>query len=222
MTLPKVSVSEQLAAAFSAMPPTLPAAVADICDAVLMDVAGLCVAARNSDYVRAALRATREPGPARLSATPAPSTSPPRCNGTTRTARTTTIPSRAGRCTRGRDHPGRACRGRAAAGSQANDAGGIAGSVVPRASVAPKGARGVSSDRGVRRAGRGVWAWPRRCGSQHAVVQRAGHAGSMASHYRIPRRGAWTNACTRLGGAAAIAPRAWRRRVSPVRDAVRR
>ena len=46
--LPKVSVSEQLAAAFSAMPPTLPAAVAGMCDAVLMDVAGLCVAARNS------------------------------------------------------------------------------------------------------------------------------------------------------------------------------
>ena len=60
--LPKVSVSEQLAAAFSTMPPTLPAAVADMCDAVLMDVAGLCVAARNSDYVQAALRATREHG----------------------------------------------------------------------------------------------------------------------------------------------------------------
>src|ERR1700737_3589005 len=60
--LPKVSVSEQLAAAFSAMPPTLPDAVVGMCDAVLMDVAGLCVAARNSDYVQAALRATREHG----------------------------------------------------------------------------------------------------------------------------------------------------------------
>ena len=27
-----------------------------------MDLAGLCVAARNTDYVQAALRATREPG----------------------------------------------------------------------------------------------------------------------------------------------------------------
>ena len=62
MSLPKVSVSEQLAAAFSAMPPALPASVAAMCDAVLMDVAGLCVAARNSDYVRAALRASEEPG----------------------------------------------------------------------------------------------------------------------------------------------------------------
>ncbi|TMG80546.1 MAG: MmgE/PrpD family protein, partial [Betaproteobacteria bacterium] len=44
------------------MPPTLPAAVAGMCDSMLMDVAGLCVAARNSDYVQATLRATAEPG----------------------------------------------------------------------------------------------------------------------------------------------------------------
>ena len=62
MTLPPLSVSERFAAAFSDMPPTLPAAVVGMCDAVLMDVAGLCVAARNSDYVQAALRATAEPG----------------------------------------------------------------------------------------------------------------------------------------------------------------
>src|SRR6202795_2691620 len=62
MTLPKFSVSEQLAAAFCDMPPTLPVAVAGMCDAVLMDVAGLCVAARNNDYLQAALRATAEPG----------------------------------------------------------------------------------------------------------------------------------------------------------------
>jgi 2-methylcitrate dehydratase PrpD len=62
MTLPNVSVSQQLAAAFSSMPPTLPPAVAGMCDSVLMDVAGLCVAARNSDYLQAALRASAEPG----------------------------------------------------------------------------------------------------------------------------------------------------------------
>src|SRR5258706_6324497 len=62
MTLPRLSVSEQLAAAFSGMPPTLPVAVANMCDAVLMDVAGLCIAARNSDYLQAAMRATAEPG----------------------------------------------------------------------------------------------------------------------------------------------------------------
>jgi len=61
MTLPETSVSEQLAAAFSGMPSTLPVAVTCICDAVLTDVAGLCLAARHSDYVQAALRATSEP-----------------------------------------------------------------------------------------------------------------------------------------------------------------
>jgi len=62
MSLPKLSVSERLAAAFADMAPTLPVSVAGMCDAVLMDVAGLCVAARNSDYLQAALRASAEPG----------------------------------------------------------------------------------------------------------------------------------------------------------------
>jgi 2-methylcitrate dehydratase PrpD len=62
MTLPKISVSEQLAAAFCDVAPTLPIAVTSMCDAVLMDVVGLCVAARNSDYLQAAVRASAEPG----------------------------------------------------------------------------------------------------------------------------------------------------------------
>jgi 2-methylcitrate dehydratase PrpD len=62
MSLPERSVSERLAAAFCEMPATLPATVTGMCDAVLMDVAGLCVAARHSDYVQAALRATGESG----------------------------------------------------------------------------------------------------------------------------------------------------------------
>jgi 2-methylcitrate dehydratase PrpD len=62
LALPQISVSQQLAAAFAAMPRALPAAVTRMCDDVLMDVAGLCVAARNTDYVQAALRATAEPG----------------------------------------------------------------------------------------------------------------------------------------------------------------
>jgi 2-methylcitrate dehydratase PrpD len=62
MTLPTISVSQHLAAAFSTMPAALPAAVTGICDAILMDVAGLCVAACRSDYVQATLRATSEPG----------------------------------------------------------------------------------------------------------------------------------------------------------------
>jgi len=63
VTLPEVSVSQRLARAFHGMPDGLPDAVARICDAVLMDVAGLCVAARRTDYVQATLRATAEPGP---------------------------------------------------------------------------------------------------------------------------------------------------------------
>ncbi len=60
--LPKISVSEQLAAAFSSMPAALPAKVTTMCDAVMMDVAGLCVAARNADFVLATATATSEPG----------------------------------------------------------------------------------------------------------------------------------------------------------------
>ena len=59
--LPAVSVSERLAAVF-ADPQEIPARVADICDTLLMDLAGLCVAARDADYVQAVLRATDEPG----------------------------------------------------------------------------------------------------------------------------------------------------------------
>ena len=62
MTLPPISVSQRLAAAFAAPTPPLPPVVARLCDAVLMDVTGLCVAARHSDYVQATLQATAEPG----------------------------------------------------------------------------------------------------------------------------------------------------------------
>jgi 2-methylcitrate dehydratase PrpD len=62
LALPTLSVSERMAAAFAGMPRTLPAPVTRMCDAVLMDVAGLCVAARHTDYVRAAVAASAEPG----------------------------------------------------------------------------------------------------------------------------------------------------------------
>jgi 2-methylcitrate dehydratase PrpD len=61
MALPQRSVSQQLAAAFMTSD-ALPDDVATMCDAVLVDVAGLCVAARHSDYLMAALLATGEPG----------------------------------------------------------------------------------------------------------------------------------------------------------------
>jgi len=60
--LPKVSISEQLAEVFGKVPHVLPPRIAAMCDAVLMDVAGLCVAARRTDYMQATMAATGEPG----------------------------------------------------------------------------------------------------------------------------------------------------------------
>jgi 2-methylcitrate dehydratase PrpD len=56
------SVTERLAAAFCGATASLSDDVARTCNAVLVDVAGLCVAARRSDYVQATLRATGEHG----------------------------------------------------------------------------------------------------------------------------------------------------------------
>jgi 2-methylcitrate dehydratase PrpD len=59
--LPAISVSEHLAAVFAGAP-TIPPTVAGMCEALLMDLVGLCIAARNTDYVRAVVRATGERG----------------------------------------------------------------------------------------------------------------------------------------------------------------
>src|SRR5687767_15995284 len=42
----------------------LPAAVREICERLLIDVIGLCVVARGTDYLKAALAAWPDPGPA--------------------------------------------------------------------------------------------------------------------------------------------------------------
>jgi 2-methylcitrate dehydratase PrpD len=60
--LPKVSVSEQLAEGFARVSTDLPAKLAAMCEAVLTDVAGLCVAARKADFVQAIVAATEEAG----------------------------------------------------------------------------------------------------------------------------------------------------------------
>ncbi|MDB5874238.1 MAG: 2-methylcitrate dehydratase [Ramlibacter sp.] len=56
-----MSVSEKLAEAFAGEP-AVPRSVRQMCDVLLMDLAGICVAARRADYVQAALRATGEAG----------------------------------------------------------------------------------------------------------------------------------------------------------------
>ena len=62
--LPKISVAEQLAARIVALDAEkLPAAVRTKCEDLLVDVAGLCVTARNEDYVKAALAGLDDDGP---------------------------------------------------------------------------------------------------------------------------------------------------------------
>jgi 2-methylcitrate dehydratase PrpD len=61
--LPKVSVAEELAARIVALDSKkLPGAVRRKCDDLLVDVAGLCVTARNEDYIKAALASCDDDG----------------------------------------------------------------------------------------------------------------------------------------------------------------
>ena len=63
-SLPKVSVAEELARRIvSLRPADLPPAVRTTCDDLLIDVAGLCVTARNEDYVQSALAGSDDDGP---------------------------------------------------------------------------------------------------------------------------------------------------------------
>jgi 2-methylcitrate dehydratase PrpD len=62
--LPIVSVAQQLAERIAAVAPeTLPEAVRLKCEDLLIDVVGLCVTARNEDYVKAALDGWDDEGP---------------------------------------------------------------------------------------------------------------------------------------------------------------
>ena len=51
-----------MAAAYAAMPAALPPAMNTLCESVLLDVVGLCVAARHTDYMQAVLQAGAESG----------------------------------------------------------------------------------------------------------------------------------------------------------------
>jgi len=57
------TVAEKIAAVIASMPRTTPSAMEATCRSLLIDVAGLCLAARRSDFMRATLAATDEPGP---------------------------------------------------------------------------------------------------------------------------------------------------------------
>ncbi|HEY7548437.1 MAG TPA: MmgE/PrpD family protein [Hyphomicrobiaceae bacterium] len=63
--LPAVAAAELLAAAIAKIAAgALPHDVREICERLLLDVAGLCLVARNADYVGAASAAWTDPGPA--------------------------------------------------------------------------------------------------------------------------------------------------------------
>src|SRR5690348_16269308 len=62
--LPEISLSEQLASRIAALDPArLPPALRARCEELLIDVMGLCLTARNEDYVASALSAWDEQGP---------------------------------------------------------------------------------------------------------------------------------------------------------------
>src|SRR5271155_5476639 len=62
--LPKTSVAETLAGKIAALDPArLPAATTRKCEDLLIDVVGLCVTARNEDYVASALAGWEDDGP---------------------------------------------------------------------------------------------------------------------------------------------------------------
>src|SRR3989440_4891684 len=62
--LPKIAVAEELANRIATLDAAcLPAAVRRTCEDLLVDIVGLCVAARRLDYVNSALAAWDDPGP---------------------------------------------------------------------------------------------------------------------------------------------------------------
>src|SRR5262252_10910626 len=61
--LPKIAVAEELAERIVSLDPAqLPATVRRTCEDLLVDVVGLCVAARREDYIESALAAWDEDG----------------------------------------------------------------------------------------------------------------------------------------------------------------
>jgi len=56
------TVSEQLAAVIAALPRITPPGAEVVCKSLLIDVAGICMSARHSDFMQSTLAATDEPG----------------------------------------------------------------------------------------------------------------------------------------------------------------
>ncbi|GAB3646434.1 MmgE/PrpD family protein [Ramlibacter alkalitolerans] len=61
-TPPDKTVAERLAQGIAALPAGAPGAMRAVCRSLLMDVGGICIAARHTDFVRATLSASDDPG----------------------------------------------------------------------------------------------------------------------------------------------------------------
>ena len=62
--LPAISVAEHIAARIVSLRASdLPGALRETCDNLLIDVAGLCVTARNEDYIKGTLAGLEDDGP---------------------------------------------------------------------------------------------------------------------------------------------------------------
>ena len=62
LATPAFSVSEQLAAVITRLPRVTPDATVAVCQSLLIDVTGICIAARKTDFMQSTLVATDEPG----------------------------------------------------------------------------------------------------------------------------------------------------------------
>src|SRR3954452_9911097 len=78
------TVAEQLADVIARLPAGAPAAMQTVCQSLLIDVAGLCIAARRSDFMQATFAATDDPGPCTVIGRPDPRSlsMAALCNGT--------------------------------------------------------------------------------------------------------------------------------------------
>ncbi len=56
------TISEQIAAVIAGLPRATPAAVETVCQSLLIDIAGICISARHSDFMQPTLAATDEAG----------------------------------------------------------------------------------------------------------------------------------------------------------------
>ena len=60
--LPQTSISQLLAIQFEAAIKNIPPSMEQLCDSLLIDTVGLCVASRHQDYLQSTIRATNEAG----------------------------------------------------------------------------------------------------------------------------------------------------------------